>query len=91
MGVRSSQRVAPTQNNHRGTAKFRVFFDVIHVTCIRVATSDISRSETAGFKMSMNDDRRNDEESSARAVLGVLAIVAFALAIFCLVLFVAFG
>jgi len=41
--------------------------------------------------MSMNGDRRNDEESSSRAVLGVLAIVAFALAIFCLVLLVAFS
>ena len=66
-------------------------FDVIHVTCIRVASSDISRRETAGFQMSMNGDRQNDEESSSRAVLGVLAIVAFALAIFCLVLLVAFS
>lgn len=40
--------------------------------------------------MSTNDDGREDGNSSGRAELGVLAIVAFALAILCLVLFVFF-
>lgn len=41
--------------------------------------------------MSTNDQRRGDGNSSLRAVLGVLAIVAFAAAILCLVLFVVFA
>jgi hypothetical protein len=41
--------------------------------------------------MSTNDQRREDRNSVTRAVLGVFAIIAFALAILCLVLFVIFA
>lgn len=41
--------------------------------------------------MSANDQRREQENSSQRAILGVLAIIAFAAAILCLVLFVVFA
>lgn len=41
--------------------------------------------------MSTNDRSCEDGNSSLRAVLGVLAIIGFAAAIFCLVLFVVFA
>jgi hypothetical protein len=40
--------------------------------------------------MSMNNEGR-DDGTAMRAVLGVFAVIAFALAILCLVLFVVFG
>ena len=41
--------------------------------------------------MATNDQGQGDGNSAVRAVLGVLAIIAFATAILCLVLFVVFA
>lgn len=46
------------------------------------------RDSNQETKMATRDERREEQNASLRGALGLLAVVAFAAAIFCLVLFV---